>query len=190
MDRIRSAMQAIDRADFLPRPRRDDAHLDQPIPIGYGQTNSQPSTVRQLLEWLDVKPGMKILDVGSGSGWSTALLSRLVGKDGFVYAVERISELLTFGSENCAKYHLDNVEFHQAGDQLGLPRHAPYDRILVNAAAAVLPHPLIDQLRVGGLMVAPVGHSVLEIHKNGDGTYNTVEHDGFIFVPLVGWLTD
>jgi protein-L-isoaspartate(D-aspartate) O-methyltransferase len=188
MDRVHTAMRAIDRADFLPRPRRDDAYLDQPIPIGYGQTNSQPSTVRQLLEWLDVRPGNRVLDVGSGSGWSTALLSWLVGKGGFVYAVERIPELLSLGSQNCAKYHLDNVEFHEASDVLGLPTHAPYDCILVNAAAASLPEPLIDQLVVGGRMVAPVGHAVLEIHKTNNDAYKTVEHDGFIFVPLVGWL--
>lgn len=188
MDRVRAAMHAMDRANFLPRPRRGDADLDQPIPIGYGQTNSQPSTVRHLLEWLNVQPGNRVLDVGSGSGWSTALLSWLVGDKGYVYAVERIPELLTFGSENCRRCHVENVEFHQAGDKLGLPSRAPYDRILVNAAASSLPEPLLEQLAVGGRMVAPVGRAVLEIRKTGDDTYETVEHDGFIFVPLVGWL--
>lgn len=189
MNRVRHAMQQIDRADFLPFQRRDDAHMDVPIPIGFGQTNSQPSTVYRMLTWLDLKPGMRVLDVGSGSGWSTALLCDIVGKNGFVFAVERISELLTFGSQNCARYHFDNVEFHQAGDILGLPRYAPYDRILVNAAAASLPQPLIDQLAVGGRMVVPVQQTIFEIRKTGEDTYDSTEHDGFIFVPLVGWLS-
>ena len=188
MDRVRAAMQAINRADFLPRLRRDDARLDQPIPIGYGQTNSQPFTVYQMLHWLDVRPGMSVLDVGSGSGWTAALLCKIVGKKGFVYAVERIPELLTFGSFNCAKYSMENVEFYQAGDTLGLPLHAPYDRILVSAAADSLPGPLINQLAVGGRMVVPVGHTVLEVDKMSEDTYETIEHHGFIFVPLIGWL--
>ena len=181
-------MQAIDRADFLPRLRRADARLDQPIPIGYGQTNSQPSTVYQMLHWLDARPGMRVLDLGSGSGWTTALLCRIVGKKGFVYAVERIPELLTFGSYNCSKYSFENVEFHQAGDALGLLAHAPYDRILVSAAANSLPGPLINQLAVGGRMVVPVGHTVLEVDKMTEDAYETIEHHGFIFVPLIGWL--
>jgi protein-L-isoaspartate(D-aspartate) O-methyltransferase len=178
-------MDAINRADFLLPSERGYASLDMPLTIGYGQTNSQPSTVRRMLEWLDPQPGDKVLDVGSGSGWTTALLSRLVGRKGHVCAVERISELVKMGRRNCRKYNFKNVSFHRAGAVFGLPAHAPYDRILVSAAARSLPLELIDQLTSIGTIVIPVGSNILEIHKSPDGDYATIPHYGFVFVPLI-----
>src|SRR5665213_784816 len=101
MPAIDEAFRTIQRRDFLPADLQEQAYIDAPIPIGFGQTNSQPSTVRMMLEWLDPQPGDKILDVGSGSGWTTALLSYLVEPNGQVYAVEKIPELVAFGRENC-----------------------------------------------------------------------------------------
>src|SRR5450830_1043363 len=97
MDTISNAFNEIDRVDFVPNDQKSRAHLDIPLPIGHGQTISQPYTVRRMLEWLDARAGDIILDVGSGSGWTTVLLSFIVGPDGVVYAVERIPELLKFG---------------------------------------------------------------------------------------------
>jgi len=114
MSKIEEAFKAVPRIDFL-RPEEKDQHeLDVPLPIGSGQTNSQPSTVRQMLLWLDPQPGDKILDVGSGSGWTTALLAHLVGPTGTIYAVERILELVQFGEENCRRMGVHNVLFFEA----------------------------------------------------------------------------
>ncbi|MGB2787440.1 MAG: methyltransferase domain-containing protein [Candidatus Saccharimonadaceae bacterium] len=180
------AFKSIRRKDFL---RNDDARyadIDAPILIGYGQTNSQPSTVRQMLEWLDVQEGQKVLDVGSGSGWTTALLSSMVGPEGYVYAVEIVPELVEFGRENCRRAGVKNVEFYDARENYGLPKYAPYDRILVSAAADSLPTELIDQLVVGGRAVIPVRNDILVIDKIHGDEYETVRHSGYIFVPLVG----
>jgi protein-L-isoaspartate(D-aspartate) O-methyltransferase len=159
--------------------------MDRPIQIGFGQTNSQPFTVRQMLLWLDVQLGHKVLDVGSGSGWTTALLARLVGPEGYVDAVEKIPELVEFGRDNTASLGITNVAFYQAGKTLGLPDHAPYDRILVSAAASSLPRELVEQLKPGGLMVIPVGHDILTVAKEGTDKLTIVSHPGFAFVPLI-----
>jgi protein-L-isoaspartate(D-aspartate) O-methyltransferase len=185
MQSVEEAFKAVDRKAFLPQEARDAAWLDSPIPIGYGQTNSQPSTVRMMLEWLGPQPGEKILDVGSGSGWTTALLSYLVGPEGKVYAVEKIPELVQVGSENCQKAGINNAQFFEAGDVYGLPDFAPYDRILVSAAAKELPQELLDQLVVGGRLVIPIGSSIHAITKTTEAVVDDKEYRGFAFVPLL-----
>lgn len=186
MNKIDKAFKQIQRIDFVPFTKKDMAYLDSPLLIGYGQTISQPGTVRMMLEWLDVQNGQKVLDIGSGSGWTSALLSSLVGNKGKVFAVEIIPQLLEFGRKNCEKYELKNIEFHLATKNVyGLPELAPFDRILVSAAAKDLPLEIIDQLKIGGKMVIPVKNDILEIIKKSDDNYETVTHPGFIFVPLV-----
>lgn len=184
MDRVDEAFRSIDRRLFLPGELWPDAGLDIPLPIGYGQTNSQPYTVRQMLTWLDVKPGQHVLDVGSGSGWTTALLAYLTGKDGHVYAVELVPELLEFGRANCKKAGIKNAEFFEARERFGLPEYAPYERILVSAAAVTVPEELLQQLKPGGRLVIPVMFDILEITKTSDHEAETVTHPGFAFVPL------
>jgi protein-L-isoaspartate(D-aspartate) O-methyltransferase len=178
-------MDAIARKHFLPREVVREAEWDMPLPIGFGQTNSQPSTVRLMLEWLDVHPGQKVLDVGSGSGWTTALLAYMTGKEGQVFAVERIPELVAFGRSNCERLGLKNIEFHPAGDAYGYPAAAPYDRILVSAAAGEVPESLLAQLAVGGRMVIPVQDSIVVMHKDAGGRVDHQTFHGFAFVPLV-----
>lgn len=185
MDRVSEVFKEVERRNFLPANVVEDTVLDSPLPIGFGQTNSQPTTVRMMLNWLEVEPGNKILDVGSGSGWTTALLSRLAGPRGKVYAVEIVPELTKFGRDNCQRLGITNCEFHTAGRQLGLPVYAPYDRILVSAAARELPKELVKQLIPGGKMVIPVGFDVLEIQKYENGELETFTHHGFAFVPLI-----
>lgn len=158
---------------------------DMPLPIGYSQTISQPTTVEMMLEWLEVQPGDKVLDVGSGSGWTTALLSVLAGPKGHVYAVERIPELVEFGRDNVERLGTRNVSFHQAGDEFGLPAESPFDRILVSASADELPNGLINQLKPGGKLVIPVQNSIFEIRKKPGGEVESTEHPGFVFVPLL-----
>lgn len=170
---------------FLPESVKGEAIFDVPVPIGFGQTNSQPTTVRLMLEWLEPEPGDKVLDVGSGSGWTTALLAYLVGPQGKVFAVERMSELVVFGQENCSRVGVTNVKFFKAAKTMGLPKYAPYDRILVSATADELPKGLIDQLKPKGKTVIPVGSSVLEVTKLTNGQLAIHPHAGFTFVPLV-----
>jgi len=183
--RIEKAMRAFPRAKFLPPSGADRAGINAPIGIGYGQTNSQPSTVAQMLAWLKVKAGAHVLDVGSGSGWTTALLSHLVGDTGDVVAVELIPELVTFGRDNCQHAGAHNVTFHRAGEVFGWPAQAPYDNILVSASADHLPDQLLAQLASPGRLVIPVGNTIFVISKNIDGELTRQAHPGYVFVPLL-----
>jgi len=185
MDVIAKTFELIDRRDFVPLEYQDAADVDEPLPIGYGQTISQPSTVRSMLEWLSPQPGDKILDVGSGSGWTTALLARAVGDKGFVYAVEIIPELVEIGRSNCERVGIENAMFFQAGEVVGLPEYAPYDRILVSASAMRIPNDLRQQLKVGGRLVVPVHNDILVITKTSKTDWRTEIHTGYVFVPLV-----
>lgn len=161
------------------------AGMDSPLPIGHGQTNSQPSTVRRMLRWLDAKEGDRVLDIGSGSGWTTALLSYIVAPKGFVYAVEKVPELVEFGRRNNEKAGTTNAKFYKAGKKYGLPEQAPFDRILVSASAQELPKELLNQLKTGGKLVVPVQNDILEITKSDKDNYHTKTHPGFVFVPLI-----
>lgn len=185
MNRIDEVFETVDRANFVPKELRGSAGIDAPLPIGHGQTISQPYTVGLMLQWLNPQFGEKILDVGSGSGWTTALLSHLVGPKGRVYAVERIPELVEFGRENCERIGVKNAKFFTAGEEFGLPEEAPFKRILVSASADGLPKELVDQLKVGGKMVVPVQNDILEIIKKSATDLNIKKHEGFVFVPLL-----
>jgi protein-L-isoaspartate(D-aspartate) O-methyltransferase len=169
----------------MPEKVRHLADFDQPVPIGYGQTISQPYTVARMLEWLDPRPGHKVLDIGSGSGWTTALLAHLVGSKGEVYAVERIPELVEFGRGNVEKSGIKNARFSTAGEELGLPEKAPFDRILVSASADQFPEELMEQLKISGKLVIPVHGDILEITKTPKKGRDVRKHPGFIFVPLL-----
>lgn len=188
MDFLDKVFDKVDRAKFVLPEMKDSAQVDSALPIGFGQTISQPTTVRMMLEWLEPQPGDKVLDVGSGSGWTTALLAHLVGPKGKVYAVERISELVEFGRQNVLSVGIKNAQFYHAGVKFGLPREASFDRILVSAAADKVPHELVAQLKVGGKMVMPVGYDILEIEKVSDNDTEVQKHPGFVFVPLVAGL--
>ncbi len=183
---IVDAFKQVDRADFVPEEQRAAAYEDMPLPIGFGQTISQPYTVAFMLEQLQPQPGQNVLDVGTGSGWTTALLSACVGVAGKVYGVERIPELVAFGAHNLKKYHFPQASIHQsAPNALGMPQYAPFDRILVSAQATAVPQDLVKQLKNGGILVVPVGSSIHRIEKASDGNIKTREFPGFAFVPLV-----
>ena len=175
----------IDRKDFVPEEEKDFAYEDHALPIGFGQTISQPTTVAFALELLDPRKGDKVLDVGSGSGWTTALLASAVGKEGVVYGVELIPELVEFGKSNLTKYNFKNAQICKAKEgELGLKEYAPYDRILVSAEADKIPEELLAQLKDGGIMVIPVNRSLVRLFKQG-GKIITEEFPGFVFVPLI-----
>ena len=184
---LHEAFRAVARADFLRPENRAKAGVDAPIPIGDGQTNSQPRTVFAMFELLDVRPRQRVLDVGSGSGWTTALLAYLVGPNGVVIGTELEPDLVAFGSANLAKYDFPWASIRQAAPGTwGVPEDAPFDRILVSAEARAMPEPLVDQLAVGGTMVLPVGAHMTRVDKTGpepDATTVTT-HGLYSFVPL------
>jgi protein-L-isoaspartate(D-aspartate) O-methyltransferase len=183
-DRVVDAFAAVPRERFLPAGQRRFAHLDRPLPIGHGQTNSQPTTVRNMLRLLDVQPGQRVLDVGCGSGWTTALLGRLVGPDGWVLGLEIIPALVEFGRANLSASTLPWASIRAADpDVLGAPDEAPYDRILVSAEASALPTGLVDQLTADGVLVVPVRGVLTSIHRSAAGI-QVHEHGAYSFVPL------
>jgi protein-L-isoaspartate(D-aspartate) O-methyltransferase len=184
MDRVAEAFGAVPREEFLPDHERRSASYDGPLPIGHGQTNSQPRTVESMLRLLDVKPGHKVLDVGSGSGWTTALLARLTGPSGRVLGVELEPDLVEFGSANLDACDLPWASIHEARPGvLGLPSAAPYHRILVSAMARTLPDDLVDQLHTGGVLVVPVDGTMLRVSRSMRGT-SVTRHGSYRFVPL------
>ncbi len=184
LDAVAAAFAAQPRTGFLPPEVRDQADYDGPLPIGHGQTNSQPRTVANMLRLLEVAPGMRVLDVGAGSGWSTALLAHLVGPQGEVRGVELVPELARWGAGNLAatKQPWASIVVATPG-VLGLPAQAPFDRILVSAEPDTLPQSLVDQLRDGGVMVIPVAGEMLRVVRRGAETEIT-RHGGYRFVPL------
>ena len=184
-ERIIAAFDKVDRAGFVVPEHRGHPYVDIPLPIGCCQTISQPYTVAFMLELLSPKEGERILDVGSGSGWTAALLSKIVGQKGFVYGVERVPELVRFGRDNVERAGIKNTEIVQAGDELGLKEKAPFDRILVSASAQELPAELVGQLKAGGTMVIPVGRAVWKVVRKPAGKTDVEKFEGFAFVPLV-----
>jgi protein-L-isoaspartate(D-aspartate) O-methyltransferase len=184
---ILDAMSRVPRELFVPEQLRDRAYEDTPLPIGLGQTISAPHMVAIMSDLLDVRPGMKILEVGGGSGYHAAVLAALTGPQGRVYSVERMPDLAAAARRNLQAAGIENVTVVEGDGSLGLPEHAPYDRISVAASAPKIPEPLKEQLQVGGKMVLPVGGGsqelILVTRKNG---LLAEEKMGVIFVPLIG----
>lgn len=182
--RLRAAFAAAPRWRFLPPAERPLAGIDAPLSIGFGVTNSQPSTVAAMLELLDVREGQSVLDVGAGSGWTTALLAHLVGPQGRVLGVERIPELAARAAAALADWPWAQVREADHG-VLGLPDEAPFDRILVSAMADDLPGSLVAQLAPGGVLVVPVASQMRRVVRRPEGGVTITEHGWYSFVPLI-----
>jgi len=188
-DRIIEAFSKIKRIDFVPKELESAALANIPLPIGQGQTISQPLTVAFMLEKLAPLPGDKILDVGSGSGWTTAMLAEIVGEKGRVIAIERIPDIYEIGRKNVEKYDFiknGRVKMICSDGSVGYVNEAPYERILVSAAAKrEIPKDLKKQLAIGGKMVIPVGGSLWVLKKISDQDFQEEEYPGYVFVPLI-----
>jgi protein-L-isoaspartate(D-aspartate) O-methyltransferase len=181
---IIAAFQVVDRKCFVWPDMSSLAYADYPLDIGYKATISQPTTVAFMLEKLVPKAGDKILDIGSGSGWTTALLAYIVGEKGAVHGVEIVPELVEFGSNNLKKYPFSHATIVQAGQKLGLERKAPFDKILVSASTGQLPEEIITQLAVDGTLVIPIREDIWQVHKISATQHSISKYPGFLFVPL------
>ena len=182
------AFKKIKRIDFLPDNFKNLAELNEALPIGFNQTISQPLVVAFMLELLELKQGENILDVGSGSGWTTSLLAEIVGLQGKVTALEIKSELKEFGEKNIAQYNFIEkgiVECISADGYKGYKKNSLYDKILVSAAATKVPDSLKNQLKIEGRMVIPINSSIWLLIKKTEKEFQKTEYPGFIFVPLI-----
>ena len=181
-----NAMSMVPREWFVTEALAPDAYEDVALPTAHGQTISQPSLVATMIDLLDVKPGHHVLEVGAGSGYQAALLSLLAAH---VVSVERVPELTVSARDKLRRFGYSNCRIEQANDEIGWPADAPYDRIIVAAAAPKVPAALSNQLGPGGKMVIPVGRrsdqDLLVVSREADGL--TVKKAGkCMFVPLIG----
>ncbi|MDH5613059.1 MAG: protein-L-isoaspartate(D-aspartate) O-methyltransferase [Gammaproteobacteria bacterium] len=185
--RVMQAMATVPREKFVPEHLQYHAFDDGPVPIGYGQTISQPYIVALMSDLLDLKPEHRVLEIGTGSGYQTAILAQLCEK---VFSVERIVELSLQAQERFKQLKYKNIETRIGNGYHGWQEHAPYDGIIVTAAATHIPQPLIDQLKPGGNLVIPVsasyfGQSLMQVKKDLAGGIETKDILSVAFVPLV-----
>jgi len=184
-----SAFLKIKREDFVLEDLKKMSYLNEALPIGFGQTISQPLVVAFMLELLSPQQGEKILDIGAGSGWTTALLAEIVGEKGKVVAIEIVPELVEFGKRNVSKYNFIEkgiVNFVLGNGAEGYLKEAPFDKILCSASLkGEIPWAWKEQLKVGGKMAIPIFHSIWLIEKIGKNKFKESEFEGFAFVPFV-----
>jgi protein-L-isoaspartate(D-aspartate) O-methyltransferase len=186
-ERVIEAMRAIPRENFFPAEARPTAYADRAAPIGHGQTISQPYMVALMTSRLNVQPTYKLLEIGTGSGYQTAILAKLARE---VYTVERVKPLLDAAFERLLALDIRNVHFHFGDGTLGWAQFAPFERILITAGAPVVPETLLrDQLADGGIAILPVGpddeQMLVEVRRNGNDLRRT-DICACRFVKLIG----
>ncbi len=187
---VEKAFMQVDRENFVPEDEKGMAYYDIPLSIPGAQTISAPSIVAEMLEAADLKRGMKVLEIGSGSGYNAALIAEIVGEDN-VISIERVPELVAFAKMNLEKAGYQNVRVVHGDGSRGYPEEAPYDRIICTAAAPKIPRAWKEQLKPSGVIVAPIGgrHFYQELvvtKRDGKGGFREVSLGGCVFVPLIG----
>ncbi len=188
-EKVLNAMRTTPRHLFVPAGDRDEAYSDHALPIGYGQTISQPYIVALMTELLELKEGDKVLEIGTGSGYQAAVLAAIPGVD--VYTIEIVPELAQQAAERLKALGYSQVHCKQGDGYYGWPQYAPFDAIIVTAAPDHVPRPLVEQLAVGGRMVIPIGppggfQTLWKFVKQPDGELNAFNMGGVIFVPFTG----
>jgi protein-L-isoaspartate(D-aspartate) O-methyltransferase len=185
---IEKAFLDIPREEFVPKIMKQFAYIDTPLEIGHGQTISAPHMVAIMCEALDIKKGQKILEIGTGSGYHAAIVSKIVGKNGYVYTVERFDSLAKIAKENIKKVGIKNIIIEINDGSKGLLKYAPYDRIYVTCAAPKIPPLLLDQLIDPGKLLLPLGRilSELKLIEKKEGKLIEKKLGGCAFVPLIG----
>lgn len=189
--RIKKAMLKVKRELFVTQDYKRDAYVDMPLPIPGGATISAPHMYAITLKAVKLKKGEKVLEIGSGSGYGAALINELVGSEGRTITVEIIPEVCGFAIKNLKKTGYKNVKVIRGDGSLGYEKDAPYDAIIVTAACPEIPKPLVNQLKTGGRLVAPVGgissgQDLIYLEKTKEGEIKTRNLGGVIFLPLTG----
>ena len=184
---VERAMRAVPRVCFVPPAWHSRAEADEPLPIGFGQTISQPSLVGHMIEELAIGPHSRVLEIGTGSGYETALLAELVGE---VFTIERLPVLAETAQARLEKLHYRNIRFKTGDGTAGWPEAAPFDAIIVSAAADTVPPALVEQLKEGGRLAIPIGpphgeQELVLVEKLPDGKLRETDLIGVRFVPLV-----
>jgi protein-L-isoaspartate(D-aspartate) O-methyltransferase len=184
--RVLAAMRKVPRHEFVPEHLADAAYEDHPLPIGYGQTISQPYIVALMTELLRLTPGAKVLEVGTGCGYQTAVLAEIAAE---VYSMEIIEPLANESADRLQRLGYKNIQIKRGDGYLGWPEHAPFGAIIVTAGAEHIPPPLVQQLKTGGRMVIPVGEphaeqALLLVQKGSNGEVITRNVSAVLFVPL------
>ena len=187
---ILKAIEKVDRKNFVSEKKLNEVYEDHPLSIGYGQTISQPYTVAFMLQELELKKGDKVLEIGTGSGWNAALISRLVGEEGKVYSVEIVQELAERAKEKLKNYK--NIVVLNADASHGLAEYAPYSKIILTAAPKKIAEEFREQLAEGGILLAPVGEYTQKLIKltKKNNKFTETENGDFFFVPLVSETKD
>ena len=196
-DEMERALRAVPREEFVHPSTKEQAYRDSPLSIGLGQTISAPHMCVIMCEALNLRPGLMVLEVGAGSGYHSALCAEMVApkgveEQGHVYTIEIVEGLIDFAKENLERTgYSDRVTLIHGDGGIGLPEHAPFDRILVAAAAPRIPEPLLEQLAPEGIMLIPVGsrgffQDLLMLKKDTDGNITSRNWGGVAFVPLTG----
>ena len=185
---VEKAFLEVPREKFVPEMIKNYAYVDTPLEIGNGQTISAPHMVAIMCEALDIKKGQSILEIGAGSGYHAAIVSKIVGEKGHIYTVERFPALAERAKKNLENAGIKNVTVETGDGSEGLPQHAPYERIYVTCAAPEIPKPLVEQLKDLGKMLVPVGRLIcnLELIEKKGGKITSKYICGCAFVPLIG----
>jgi len=185
-ERVLRAMEIVPRHEFVPWQLQREAYHDSPVPIGEGQTISQPYIVAHMLQALRLNPDDRVLEIGTGTGYEAAVMSRIVRE---VYTIERLNTLAEAARNIFDRLGYTNIHTKLGDGNRGYPEASPYDAIVVAAAAPRVPDALLDQLKSGGRMIVPVGSADLQqltLLTRHDGTFQTQSLDACRFVPLVG----
>ena len=187
--KVIEAFRKIPREEFIEESRREESYGDYPLPIGEGQTISQPTTVAIMTQALELEEGHNVLEVGSGSGYQAAIITEIIGTKGKIISTEIVPELAELAKNNIKKLALKNIEILNYDGSKGYAKEAPYDRILVAAASPKIPKPLIDQLKENGVIIIPVGNMLEQAMIKGRKTNGKLSEEilgDFVFVPLKG----
>ncbi len=190
-DHVEKAIRRAPRHLFVPDDEVERAYLDLPLSIGHGQTVSQPSVVAKMTEYLEVKEGDRVLEIGTGSGWQSAVLSDVVGESGKVYTVELVDDLAEKARKKLRDVGKENVHVFVGDGSWGLGEYAPYDGIICTAVSPRIQDEWIDQLKVGGRIVCPVSgavlHNLVVVEKTDENSVETIRKErGYRFVELKG----
>jgi protein-L-isoaspartate(D-aspartate) O-methyltransferase len=182
---ISNAFFKIDRIDFVPEGFKGEAYLDIPIPIYHGMTTSQPSTIAFMLEKLLPEKGDKVLEIGTGSGYLTALLAVLVGKNGRVFSVEYFPKLKEFAESNLRRYNFKNIKLLTGDGKKGLLEEAPFDKIISSAEVKEIPRAWEEQLKIGGSILTPIDSKIVLAKKVAEDRFDAEFFSAFSFVPIL-----